>query len=71
MMWFIIGIIVGVVIGVILSIIIAPKKSGNLIVDCTDEDGPFLFLELEADPNKLKHNRLTTMKVVKKGYFDS
>ena len=68
---FVIGIVVGIIIGVIVCLLLTPKKSGNLIVDRSDPDGPFMFLELTTDPKKLKGGRLTMMKVVDKDYFGS
>ncbi len=57
--------------GFCVAYLLTPKKSGNLIIDNSDPDGPFLFLEMKTDPRKLKTGRLTVLKVVDKDYFNS
>lgn len=42
---------------------------GTLRIDSSDPDGPYLFLELETDPNVLKKEKYVTLKVDTKSYI--
>ena len=64
------GVLLGVVIGVFVTLLLTPRKSGNLVIDTTNEDGPYFFLELEEKPDRLVKKKLTILKVVHKGYFE-
>ena len=61
---------IGLISGCILGIIISRKNPvGNLRIDNSDpEDGPYLFLELSADPNSIK-SKYVTFKVVAKNFI--
>ena len=72
-MWnFIFGIFVGFVIGIIpllISTINKDKLVGDLVVDCSDEDGPLLFLELNVPLNRVEDKEKVELKVVHKNYI--
>ena len=44
------------------------KPIGTLRVDSSDPDGPYLFLELETDPNVIKKEKYVLLKVDTKSY---
>lgn len=72
-MWnFILGIFVGFIIGIIplfISIINKDKPIGDLVVDRSDEDGPLLFLELNAPLNRVEGKEKVELRVVHKNYI--
>ena len=72
-MWhFILGVFVGFVIGIIpwlLSTIHKDRPVGDLVVDRSDEDGPFLFLELNVPLNRVEDKEKVELKVVHKNYI--
>lgn len=72
-MWnFILGVFVGFVIGIIPLIIITIHKDkpvGDLVVDGSDRDGPFLFLELNVPLNRVEDKEKVELKVVHKNYI--
>ena len=72
-MWnFIFGVFVGFVIGIIplfISIINKDKPIGDLVVDGSDRDGPFLFLELNVPLNRVEDKEKVELKVVHKNYI--
>lgn len=45
------------------------KSIGTLRVDSSDSDGPYLFLELETDPNAIKKEKYVLMKVDTRSYI--
>ena len=45
------------------------KPIGTLRVDSSDPDGPYLFLELETDPNVIKKEKYILLKVDTKSYI--
>ena len=56
--------------GYILGIYHAKQNPiGTLRIDSSDPDGPYLFLELETDPNVLKKEKYVTLKVDTKSYI--
>lgn len=58
------------ILGYILAMRIYFKKPiGTLRVDSSDPDGPYLFLELETDPNIIKKEKYITLKVDIKSYI--
>lgn len=62
--------IAGGMLGYILTKHIYSKKPiGVLRIDSSDPDGPYLFLELETDPNVLKKEKYVTLKVDTKSYI--
>lgn len=62
--------IAGGILGYILAMRMCSKKPiGTLRVDSSDPDGPYLFLELETDPNVLKKEKYVTLKVNTKSYI--
>lgn len=72
-MWnFILGVFVGFVIGIIPLIIVTIHKDkpvGDLVVDGSDRDGPFLFLELNVPLNRVEDKEKVELKVVHKNYI--
>ena len=72
-MWnFILGVFVGFVIGIIPLIIATISKDkpvGDLVVDGSDRDGPFLFLELNVPLNRVEDKEKVELKVVHKNYI--
>ena len=72
-MWnFILGVFVGFVIGIIPLIIVTIHKDkpvGDLVVDRSDEDGPLLFLELNAPLNRVEDKEKVELRVVHKNYI--
>lgn len=72
-MWnFIFGVFVGFVIGIIplfISIINKDKPIGDLVVDGSDRDGPFLFLELNVPLNRVEDKEKVELRVVHKNYI--
>lgn len=45
------------------------KPIGTLRIDSSDPDGPYLFLELETDPNIIKKEKHVFLKVNTKSYI--
>ena len=72
-MWnFIFGVFVGFVIGIIPLIITTIHKDkpvGDLVVDGSDRDGPFLFLELNVPLNRVEDKEKVELRVVHKNYI--
>ena len=72
-MWnFILGVFVGFVIGIIPLIIVTIHKDrpvGDLVVDGSDRDGPFLFLELNVPLNRVEDKKKVELRVVHKNYI--
>ena len=72
-MWnFILGVFVGFVIGIIPLIIVTIHKDkpvGDLVVDGSDRDGPFLFLELNIPLNRVEDKEKVELRVVHKNYI--
>lgn len=72
-MWnFILGVFVGFVIGIIPLIIVTIHKDkpvGDLVVDGSDRDGPFLFLELNEPLNRVEDKEKVELRVVHKNYI--
>ena len=72
MLNFIFGVFVGFVIGIIpliITIIHKDKPVGDLVVDCSDEDGPLLFLELNGPLNRVEDKEKVELRVVHKNYI--
>ena len=64
------ALIIGVIGGYILGKLNSSKPLGTLRVDRSDpDDGPYLFLELKSNPNKLTHGSIVTFKVNTKSYI--
>ena len=72
-MWnFILGVFVGFIIGIIPLIIVTIHKDkpvGDLVVDGSDRDGPFLFLELNVPLNRVEDKKKVELRVVHKNYI--
>lgn len=72
-MWhFILGVLVGFVIGIIPWLLFTIHKDrpvGDLVVDGSDEDGPFLFLELNVPLNRVEDKEKVELRVVHKNYI--
>ena len=64
---FVMGICIGLGCGILMCY---SKRIGNLVLDNTDEDGPFFFLELEEKPDKFSKEKYVTLCLKKRGYFD-
>ena len=45
------------------------KPIGTLRIDSSDPDGPYLFLELETEPNVIKKEKYVTLKVDTRSYI--
>lgn len=70
----IIGILaIGILIGAIIANIVAkPKYVGNLVVDQSDPDGPYIFLEIQdrdalSDAVRMKKNVM--LRAITKNYI--
>ena len=61
----IIGLVIaGLIVGAITSCIILKRKiSGTLKVDCSDPDGPYLFLELNESLGEIKKKEFVILGV--------
>lgn len=47
-----------------------PKTVGTLRIDRSDpDDAPYIFLELEADPQVLEHESYITLRVSRENYI--
>ena len=71
-MWYFIGgFAFGILFGILFFIAYGKKfKSvGELVVDRSDEDGPFLFLELHERLSREKEKNEVTLTVVHKNYI--
>ena len=72
-MWhFILGVLAGFVIGIIpllIATIHKDKPVGDLVVDSSDRDGPFLFLELNVPLNRVEDKEKVELRVVHKNYI--
>lgn len=67
-----IAIIVFLICGYILVYSLCENKRkpiGTLRIDSSDPDGPYLFLELETDPNIIKKEKYVLLKVNTKSYI--
>ena len=72
MIEFFIAIIVILICGYILGYSLGKNKRkpiGTLRVDSSDPDGPYLFLELETDPDFIKKEKYVLLKVDTKSYI--
>lgn len=62
--------ICSVILGYIMAAEKYSKKTiGTLRIDSSDPDGPYLFLELETDPNIIKKEKHILLKVDTKSYI--
>ena len=63
--------LLGIVVGLIASLIVKPPLIGNLVVDHSDLDGPYLFLEIEDHDwyKELCNHKKVTLRVVFKDYL--
>lgn len=66
---FIAGVLIGWAIALIASLVFKPKPIGDLRVDNSDPDGPYLFLELEHDLPDLKECKEVCFRVKVKDYL--
>lgn len=68
-----IGVLVGVLFGLIFSRALRKKETqeilGTLVVDRSDPDGPFLFLELYSSIEQVEASEAVLLKVEKKRYL--
>ena len=64
--------ILGVIIGCIVTNLFLRNKSiGSLVIDNSDPDDTYLFLELSENPNSIRNKKYVTFKVNPKNYIDS
>ena len=71
-MWYFIGgFAFGILFGILFFIAYGKKfKSvGELVVDRSDEDGPFLFLQLHESLSRVEEKNEVTLTVVHKNYI--
>lgn len=69
MVYILIGIVCGFVFGALLGSRIFNKKSvGSLVVDNSDPDGAFLFLEINDNINSVISKKEVTLTVKHKNY---
>ena len=63
--------VLGIFVGFVLHSFFTHKNPvGTLRIDNSDpDDGPYLFLELEADPSILNHNDYIMLKVDRTNYI--
>lgn len=62
--------VVSLGLGIIIGRALKRKKPvGNLVIDNSDPDGPYMFLELTADPNTELNDKEVTFTVVHKDYI--
>ena len=60
----------GVIIGVMITRFLwLPKQVGNLRVDTSDPDGPYLFLELTKDLDSVIKKNSVVLKVRKENFI--
>ena len=68
-----IGLMVGLFLGLIFSKGLRKKETqeilGTLVVDRSDPDGPFLFLELYSSIEQVEASEAVLLKVEKKSYL--
>lgn len=65
MWWIILSYVVGIIVGFIFANHkLHRKSSGSIRIDNSiPEDGPYLFLEMNSDPNALKDHKYVTLEV--------
>lgn len=62
--------LVGVIIGnVVTTIMFKSKQVGNLRIDTSDPDGPYLFLELTKDLDSVVKRKSVTLKVRRENFI--
>lgn len=65
-----IAIIISIFVGVLIGRYIRKKPVGVLRVDRSDpDDKPYLFLEMNMEPEELLHNKYATFKVNAESYI--
>ena len=68
-----IGLLAGLVLGLIFSRALikkAPREvQGALVIDRSDPDGPFLFLELHSGVERIEREETVLLKVEKRNYL--
>ena len=68
-----IGLLVGLILGLIFSRALMKKTPqevlGALVIDCSDPDGPFLFLELHSGVERIEREKTVLLKVEKRNYL--
>ena len=65
MFWYVLCVILGAIVGAVIAfrIFLRSKSSGQLRVNDTDLDGPYLFLQLQASPYELMKKNFVTLEV--------
>ena len=63
---FLVGVVIG---GITTRLLWRPKGVGNLRVDTSDPDGPYLFLELTKDLDSVVKSKSVTLKVRKENFI--
>ena len=66
----VIGIIIGIVIGLAISIVSFFLRSiGALRIDHSDEDGPYLFLELKKGVRDISNRKMVVLMVRREDFL--
>lgn len=66
---FLIGFLIGAIIGLVISLNKSPKRVGNLRMDHSDPDSPYLFLELEENMDDLLKQKEVALRVRVEDYI--
>ena len=70
MVWLIVGLIIGFILGLFfMAFEFANKIVGTLRVDSSNEDGPYLFLELDKSLLQVTTQKYVAMKVDIRNYI--
>ena len=63
-MFYLLLLIIGFVVGItVMKIILVLTSSGTLVVDCSDPDGPYLFIELNKELSEIEGKNSITVDV--------
>ena len=61
---------IGILIGITLTLLILRIKAvGNLRIDTSDSDGPYLFLELSKDVGPISAHKYVILKVKNENFI--
>lgn len=61
--------LLGMLAGLVVAWVIKPRPIGDLRIDHSDPDGPYLFLELETEPDSLRQRKEVVFRVKFKDYI--
>lgn len=66
----VLALILGIVIGIVFTrIFLKPKVRGSVVIDRSDPDGPYLFLELTGSISKMSKEKYVNFKVKNQNYI--